>query len=78
MVNFSVVCLNVALFLSVCVHVSVEGVSQFGLLELSESQGVFDEERNRESCDDDVEVVPASRSPAEDQKATIQSKSQFR
>ncbi|KAG9261303.1 TP53-binding protein 1 [Astyanax mexicanus] len=57
-----------------------EGTSQFGLLELSESQGVFDEERNRESCDEDVEVTPANLLPAEGQKTASQSglKSSFR
>ncbi|KAI4876164.1 hypothetical protein NFI96_017596 [Prochilodus magdalenae] len=57
-----------------------EGMSQFGLLELSESQGVFDEEQNRESGDEDVEMTPANLLSTEDQKATVQSglKSSFR
>ncbi|KAL7830983.1 hypothetical protein SRHO_G00304850 [Serrasalmus rhombeus] len=57
-----------------------EGMSQFGLLELSESQGVFDEEQNRESGDEDVEVTPANLLSTGGQKATIQTglKSSFR
>ncbi|XP_036440256.1 TP53-binding protein 1 isoform X2 [Colossoma macropomum] len=56
------------------------GMSQFGLLELSESQGVFDEEQNRESGDEDVEVTPANILSSGGQKATIQTglKSSFR
>uniref|UniRef100_A0A3B4CTH9 TP53-binding protein 1 n=1 Tax=Pygocentrus nattereri TaxID=42514 RepID=A0A3B4CTH9_PYGNA len=56
------------------------GMSQFGLLELSESQGVFDEEQNRESGDEDVEVTPANLLSTGGQKATIQTglKSSFR
>ncbi|XP_062845771.1 TP53-binding protein 1 [Trichomycterus rosablanca] len=38
--------------------ITEEGMSHFGLLELSESQGVFDESQN--SDDKDVEVTPAN------------------
>ncbi|XP_066514248.1 TP53-binding protein 1-like isoform X1 [Hoplias malabaricus] len=56
-----------------------EGMSQFGLLELSESQGVFDEAQNRDSGDE-VEGTPANLLPTESQKATPQTglKSSFR
>lgn len=47
----------------------LEGMSQFGLLELSESQGL-----NVESGDEDVEVTPANLQPADSQKTTNQSK----
>lgn len=52
-----------------------EGVSQFGLLELSESQGLNIEAQNIESGDEDVEVTPANLRPADSPKTTNQSKS---
>lgn len=63
-----------------CAQTEAEGMSQFGLLELSESQGVFDGERNREICDEDVEVTPANLLPTEGLKTASQSglKSSFR
>ncbi|KAF4091081.1 hypothetical protein AMELA_G00032950 [Ameiurus melas] len=49
-----------------------EGVSQFGLLELSESQGLNIEAQNIESGDEDVEVTPANLRPADSPKTTNQ------
>lgn len=57
-------------FLCVC----SEGISQFGLLELSESQGVNIERENIESDDEDVEETPVNLQPSDSQKTANQSK----
>ncbi|XP_060767438.1 TP53-binding protein 1 isoform X2 [Neoarius graeffei] len=49
-----------------------EGISQFGLLELSESQGLNIEKQNIESGDEDVEGTPGNLQPADSQKTTNQ------
>lgn len=49
---------------------SLEGMSQFGLLELSESQGL-----NVDSGDEDIEVTPANLQSVDRQKTANQSKS---
>lgn len=50
-------------------------MSQFGLLELSESQGLNIKTQNIESGDEDVEVTPGNLRPADSQKTVNQSKS---
>ncbi|XP_026992811.2 TP53-binding protein 1 isoform X1 [Tachysurus fulvidraco] len=54
-----------------CVQ-SDEGMSQFGLLELSESQGGNIERENIESDDEDVEETPVNLQPSNSQKTANQ------
>ncbi|XP_060715761.1 TP53-binding protein 1 isoform X2 [Tachysurus vachellii] len=54
-----------------CVQ-SDEGMSEFGLLELSESQGVNIERENIESDDEDVEETPVNLQPSDSQKTANQ------
>ncbi|MCI4393169.1 hypothetical protein PGIGA_G00154220 [Pangasianodon gigas] len=49
-----------------------EGMAQFGLLELSESQGLNIEAQNIESGDEDVEVTPVNLRSADSQKTANQ------
>ncbi|TSK20032.1 TP53-binding protein 1 [Bagarius yarrelli] len=49
-----------------------EGISQFGLLELSESQGLNIETQTPESGDEDIDVTPGNLRPADSQKAANQ------